>query len=389
MSEMVSQRLYLSESMLQQIIQDHLNDDGANLTAINAEPMENNGNGGNDFFKTEVAWKSKGKESSSNWVIKQWHRGSPTAEAMNISLPLEVMAWDHDLVRKDGLPEGIEAPYVGVATNEDKSMAWMVMEDISKELNAFNFPESTEKWLADAKYIFDRIACFHVHWEHPKRINELKKHTWLATQEAQLQMFASYYQQQLGQIPRIANEFPDEVYNRFRAATLAFIDWLPESDRGLWEEHICNRVSIIKAVSGLPQTLVHGDLDRRNIGLRLQGEKTTLLLIDWEFIGLAWPGLDIIRLVNAVENVGASPKDSQSLSDHYFESYLTHGGTRMDIDTWNRARDLAFVYECLRLCPFMIGMSLINPSQGGKNLTVTNLKRRVERATGEIRKWLC
>ena len=161
------------------------------------------------------------------------------------------------------------------------------------------------------------------------------------------------------------------------------------SDRSLWTEHICNRIPIIKAVSDLPQTLVHGDLDKRNIGLRRRGDKIELLLIDWEFIGIAWPALDVIRFVNAVENVGNVPEGSQPLSDYYFERYAAHGGTRVDFKTWMKAFDLAFVYECLRLSPFLIGRMLINDLQKYEYSAADNAKLKVEHATKKIEEWLC
>ena len=230
MSNPENKKLSLPEPVLQQIVQEHLQDNNAFLTGFDAKPMQNDGWGGNDFFKAKIEWQSEDQESSNNWVIKQWHRGSPTASAMGISLPLEALAWNHGLIKDDVVPEGISVPYVGVATNEDKSKAWIVMEDISEELNTFRFPATPEKNLLGARYVLDRLACFHVYWEHPARIKIIEQQTWLAKQEAQLSMFADYYAQFLGRMPRDVESFPDEIYNRFRNATLAFIDWLPKSD---------------------------------------------------------------------------------------------------------------------------------------------------------------
>jgi len=69
--------------------------------------------------------------------------------------------------------------------------------------------------------------------------------------------------------------------------------------------------------SGLPRILLQGDLDRRNIGLRLGSDRTVLLPIDWEWIGVGSPDLDVAKFVRTADAVGGVPDGAQSLSDIY------------------------------------------------------------------------
>ena len=120
---------------------------------------------------------------------------------------------------------------------------------------------------------------------------------------------------------------------------------------------LCDRESLVAAFRPFPHTLVHGDTDDRNIGLRRTPGRPSptggaedaqeVVLIDWDWIGKGPPALDYARVWGtfaAVCTHDSPPSEalsSEELPDYYFERYTEAGGELTDQATWRRSYPLA------------------------------------------------
>ncbi len=372
---------------LQLMLQEHLADETASITDFSTEPMQHDGIGGNDICRAKVSWTTQENDSNSvNWVIKHWYPGGLTGWGMGVSVPAEALAWNHGLIRPESLPRGLVAPFVGVIFNEESTSARIVMEDISEELSAYvrNSLSPAERLKRD-RLILDRLAQFHVHWETPERFAQLEKQKWLLPQEARLKCLADFFSQCIdgqtssGTILKGIRTRLTGYFDWAPKQLLAFLDWLSKPDRRLWEQHLCHRQALIEAFSTLPQTFLHGDTDPRNVGLRWRGKQIDILLIDWEWIGTGSPALDVMKFFLNFTDIDLA----QSLSDYYYDRYVSHGGKAMDRSTWERAYDLAVIHEGLCFFPVAAGRSL---DRGPEAIEQT--KRENEQITQVMRKRL-
>jgi hypothetical protein len=66
--------------------------------------------------------------------------------------------------------------------------------------------------------------------------------------------------------------------------------------RGVLDEVVSNWATLVDIVSTLPDTLVHGDLQAKNILVRTVGHELNVLPIDWETSGWGTPAADIALL---------------------------------------------------------------------------------------------
>jgi hypothetical protein len=98
----------------------------------------------------------------------------------------------------------------------------------------------------------------------------------------------------------------------------------------LYEE----RALYLDALDRLPQTLCHGDADRRNFLSRASGGREETVAIDWAFAGLDVPGTEIHRLItNAVLFFQIDPTQLPALEEMVFASYVSglgDAGWRVD-----------------------------------------------------------
>ncbi|MCE7989923.1 MAG: hypothetical protein DYG89_52920 [Caldilinea sp. CFX5] len=122
-----------------------------------------------------------------------------------------------------------------------------------------------------------------------------------------------------------------------------------------------------------PQTLLHNDLDDRNIGLRWAKARSTLdqptlILIDWEWLALGPAALDVANILQRVpvlimlgSPVGAVIPPvvwSDALIDGYFAHYRAAGGRCVDAADWRRACGLALIVQGLAQMPFIVPYAL-------------------------------
>ena len=235
------------------------------------------------------------------------------------------------------------------------------MDDASEALARYSrdAPLHPTEAVARAGQVLDGLARLHVWWEHPERQARLSACRWLVPFERALWCEAAEFARVLGK-PAPAGLAPgSEPAEEFRADLAAFLAWLPAGDRPRFESLLTRREPLVEALSGLPRTLLHGDTDDRNIGLRASGAGAAsshdagsapdLVLIDWEWIGYGPPALDVARLwatLPAVCDHTLPPPEETftfDLPDHYFDRYRAYGGVLTDRATWRRACTVAML----------------------------------------------
>ena len=153
---------------------------------------------------------------------------------------------------------------------------------------------------------------------------------------------------------------------RIQPAREAFYRTLPNAEARMWKSHECNRSALIAAFAEFPTTLVHGDFYPSNTGLRVIDGAILVTLIDWEWIGNGCCPLDVAKLLTEGAVLSHADFDSQGLANYYFERYLAHGGARYDISTWQRAYELAEIYQALSSDILAIGWSILDGTTTAK-----------------------
>ena len=428
------------------LLRDHLNDSTATLTDLDAEPITTVGVSGNNFYGAQVAWKGQGKGGAgrAGWIIKHWQPGGHNEAVLGLTRPVEALAWQYGLLpgapahnrsgfpmptdsreksrsvlRKgtvspsDSPPEGIIVPFIGVHLDPDEHEAWIVMEDIAEELGAYSraHPLPLEEATVRVKYVLEHLARFHAYWELPRQQTKLRDAAWLLPLEDALWKDAATYAIALDEAPKGGRAKGGPVDDALRANLRTFLDWLPAPDRTLWQELICDRSALVAACQVLPQTLLHGDLDDRNIGLRWSNateEAPDLILIDWEWMGAGPPALDIAKILHQFYVICLPPPTLldtyfdllDELSAFYLERYVAAGGQTKDPALWRRSLGLGLIREHLTPLPHVIG-NLVLAAQAetsshiipGMVIDKTGpimpfLERTIAYATEEIRRWL-
>lgn len=348
--------------LLQTILREHLAEPCLWISDLQVEPIASGGFSGNRLYRARVGWTGVGPAAgtaSANWVLKRWLPGGHGERVMGVDRPLEVLAWQQGILRPEAMPAGVVAPIIGARLDPDGAAGWIVMEDAAAALAEYSRdrPLRPDDAVARAKQALDGFARLHARWERPRLQAMLRRCPWLVRMERFLWCEAASYASALGR-PTPAGVAPGSaVTDEFRADLHAFLAWLPAGDRRLWEGLLCNREPLVAALRELPRTLLHGDPDDRNIGLRRRprqasphwgaGYSPELILVDWEWIGVGPPALDVARLCSSFPVVcdrsEPPPKAifSDELPEHYFERYRAHGGMLADCATWRRSFVLA------------------------------------------------
>ena len=312
-------------------------------------------NDSNTFYRVTLRWARRNSaldSYASTWIIKHWKAGGVRDSALGITQPREVLAWELGWLRPDALPDGITVPFIGAWRAPDNTETWLAMADVSAELAAYaRMGLSSEQVISRAKAILARLAQFHTLWEQPERQAELQAYPWLRHPEG--------YAWELSPLERPSADLD------------AFLAGRPADERRLWEHLLLGRRALVKSLAGYPQTLLHNDLDDRNIGLRWPGGgavagaaalgRRDLVLIDWEWIALGPAAIDVARIIQFLPVMLApgSPIPeafwSNELADYYYAHYRAAGGRCVDAARWRRSYGLALVAQALVQMPFTHG----------------------------------
>jgi hypothetical protein len=358
--------------LLQAVLREDLAIPTARITDLQVEPIPSDGFSGNRLYRARVAWAggAVSEARSATWVLKRWLPGGHGERLLGVDRPLEALAWERGILRPEALPAGVVAPIVSVRLDPSGDAAWIVMEDVSAALAGYSRerPLPPTEAVARVKQVLDGLARLHAWWERPQRRANLRRYSGLVPFERFVWCEAARYAAALGRTPPAGAPPGSPVTDEFRADVHAFVDWLPADARPVFEELLYRREPLLAALGAFPRTLLHGDADDRNIGLRHRagraatngsiGTSPELVLIDWEWITVGPPALDVARVCGSAAAVcdPSLPRPealfSDELPDHYFERYRAHGGALADRDAWRRSFALALLAGGLTQVPF-------------------------------------
>jgi hypothetical protein len=342
-------------AFLEALLRDHLADQTAVIVDTISTPLSHQGtNDSSTFLRVTFSWarlSSAVGAHTSTWIIKHWKAGGVRDRALGITQPREILAWERGWLRPAALPAGLVVPFIGAWRAPDDSEAWLAMADVSAELSAYpRMSLSGDQVLGSSQAILARLAQFHAMWERPEHQAELQASAWLRRQEG--------YEWEMAPTQGLGANLD------------AFLAGRPADERRLWEHLLLGRHSLREDLSGDPPTLIHNDLDDRNIGLRWPGgavrepaalSSPDLILIDWEWIAVGPAAIDVANIIQRLPVMlqPGSPIPAafwtNELADQYFEHYRAAGGKRADATEWRRSYGLALVTQGVAQMPFIHG----------------------------------
>lgn len=197
----------------------------------------------------------------------------PTGAAAMPGWDREILAFRSGLL--EDLPKGLAAPRC-YAIEERAEAIWIWQEDVATEDGGGHWPMA--RFALAARHL-GRLAGYSLAGQ------PLPDAPWLgrAVLRGRIDQNADFWEGRL----RVDDE---ALMDRI------FPDGLIERARRVWEE----RHQLLDLLDRLPQTLVHGDADRRNLFARrdADGDEETAA-IDWAWMGVAAVGWDLANLVVA------------------------------------------------------------------------------------------
>src|SRR5215475_3036245 len=103
--------------VLESLLCEHLGDQTALITECVITPLTHQGtNDSTTFFSVTFSWTLRELTTESHtatWIVKRWQVGGARDAAMGLSVPREVLAWQHGLFQPSAMPEGIVVPFIG------------------------------------------------------------------------------------------------------------------------------------------------------------------------------------------------------------------------------------------------------------------------------------
>ncbi len=367
---------YVPEAVLSSIIQEHSRDPHAHLTKGNITPISTSGvSGNNSFFRADLEWEFSNPvfpPASSGLLVKRWTPGGISQSELSWCEPAEALAWRHGILHPDALPAGIKTPIVASVVEPGGKIAWIAMTDVSRELQEFDrsSPQPSDLLISHVKSILSCLARFHAYWEPPDRQRFLAGLPWLLPFDNFLWRNSAFYAdllkiEDISEIGQPGSASDADVLN-----LNAFLEWLDPAGRASFTGLLTDRAPLVGRFVDIPYTLLHGDLDDRNIGLSWTASgNCDLVLIDWEWIGRGPAAMDVAKLLIHASMLLAPGSQcpetcwSTKLPDHYYESYRSAGGRLLDYSTWSRSYDLALVAQAVWPFPTVIG-NILRALQG-------------------------
>lgn len=369
----------VTHEVLEALLRDSIANQTAAITDFVSTPFANEGtNDTTALFRVTLSWtlpSRPGPSHTATWILKRWMAGGDRDSGLGIAEPREALAWERGWLRPGKLPAGLVVPIVGAWRSPDNSVAWLALTDVSAELATYSrMSLPGELALERTQAILARMAHLHAIWERPENQAQLQASPWLRRPQEYLWDTAPTYARALKRAPKVvappAASRP-AVWDSLAADLGAFLEARPAHDRWLWEQLLIDRTTLVEGLAAYPQTLLHNDLDDRNIGLRWPGGRVAagaaavdlpeLVLIDWEWIALGPAAIDVANIVQRVPVLIAPGAPipqavwTDGLADYYFAHYRAAGGRSADAAEWRRSYGLATVAQGLAQMPFLHG----------------------------------
>ncbi|MBM3214710.1 hypothetical protein FJZ36_07330 [Candidatus Poribacteria bacterium] len=338
-----------------------------------------------------VRWRSgdSSADRTTEFIVKRWRRGGNTENWIRITKPLEALGWQAGLLRREAMPQGIVAPILAAWSDNSATEAWVVMEDISATLNEFRMPRQwmpdevaspaytlDETWRRTA-YVLDGVARLHVAWEGPERRPLLDSCDFLTPHRVAMEGLLPSYRWAFG-LDREWTRTPNPP-EWLRANANAFLERVSSGDRGIWAELICDRSPFVDALVSEPVTLLHGDLDFRNVGLRWEDDGASVSLIDWECLGVGSLVLDATKACYHALPISQGAWIDR-VKERYFQAYVANGGKAYSHDAYDRAFEIAFASHGVIWFPTHAGTHI---RRGAESLLW--IDRAIERMTAAMK----
>ncbi len=369
MNTMIQPTENVPEVILLSILRDHIGDPEAQITNYRISPISTSGaSGNNSFYQADLEWinsDSRIPTSSTSWLIKHWKPGGLSQSLMGWNKPMEALAWQHGILRPESLPRGIHTPILGAVIDPGGEAAWVAMADISKELREYDraFPMPTDRLILRVKEVLSGLAQFHACWEQPERKLFLDGMDWLLPFENFLWRNSANYAACLDK-DLLGEKYGQVVTSGVeeRLNVQAFLKWLEPSERSIMENLLVDRSRLTECFAGIPWTLLHGDLDDRNIGLSWSSTgESKLSLIDWEWMGRCPAAMDVAKVLIQLPLLcqPGSPilEDGwlDELGEYYYTKYRETGEKQLDYPMWRRSYDLALIAHAMWSYPLDLG----------------------------------
>jgi hypothetical protein len=197
------------------------------------------------------------------------------------------------------LPGGLRAPRCLAAVEPSSEVLWLWLEDITED--------SRSSWsIADYGNAAYRAGQFNGVYltERPLPTHPWLSRNWLRGCVEDNAPFVTELSRSL-EHPWVRRTYPPDV---------------AEGLLQTWAD----RHRFLRALEGLPQTLCHLDLLRRNLFLQSKPEEEPeLVLIDWAYVGHGALGEDLVPLIVAsILFFEAELQDAQELEAHVLARYL-------------------------------------------------------------------
>jgi hypothetical protein len=323
------------------------------------EPFANDGAGGNDLLRAVVSWTGAGENDAIPLILKHWKAGGVFPQLLGSGLPVELVLFESGMIAGVNQTPGIYAPVLAAA--RDGEDAWTIMEDVTEDISRWKARTGDAADAQGDVLLLDRLARMHVAWEAPG--NSTKSATrgrGLVSRIRRLQWLEDLDREWIGGIAPDPAQSPllraaKESVAWARGPLQAFLDWLPQQDRTLWCRLMMDRAGLVMVSARLPETLLHGDVTPRNIGIR-PGREDTIVLIDWELCGAGSHAFDIVHYLGNPPLRGATNR--VELLEHYYGRYLSCGGRALSRETWELSQAAALVHYGIGLFPLYAGMAI-------------------------------
>jgi thiamine kinase-like enzyme len=349
------------------------------------DTFKHDGMSGAEIQRVEVMGFKNNTKTAVRFVVKPWESTKWLTQLLGVEEPLENILFEYGFFQEVNAIEGLSVPIVGSVQLENK--AWIIMDDVSAELETWKTSAFTSSELEWQCKLLDRIALFHVSSEHnqsEKRHRFLRKQ--IVPQERRLRWFEQLCQEWFGGESRAETDSPalrkakNQISEVAREVFLSFIARLPKESRIIWQNYMQHRDSLVSEASRLPVTFLHGDLLWKNIGLRQEASKQTFVLIDWEIATLGHPAFDVYYFISEpfrAVNVW------DELFEYYYERYQFYGGSDMNQNQWERGIELAIAHYGLSWLPLFAERAR-RDSDDEANLVVENIIERTNRALHSV-----
>src|SRR5688572_5880818 len=114
-------------ALVETMLREYLADEDAVLTSLVTTPIPGEGFSGNTLYRVHLSWapgRPSRRSGSADWVIKRWLPGGQGEALLGVTRPLEALAWEQGLLRREALPAGVAIPIIGTQLDPTGTSAW-------------------------------------------------------------------------------------------------------------------------------------------------------------------------------------------------------------------------------------------------------------------------